>query len=99
MCYDFEMFVWICVDMCRMVYIGEPTHGLLMPDRMVGLREAADRLGFHRNTLVKWCKTGKIKATKIGTVWKIPEEEIERVSEEGLLPDDEGGEQVAAARP
>lgn len=72
-----------------------------MPERLVGLQEAAERLGVHYNTALRWCRTGRIRAIKLDRVWRITESELDRIAKEGLLPDseDNGGEPVAAAHP
>jgi len=47
-------------------------------ERPFTLQEAADILKIHRNTLQRMLKAGKIKAVKIGTVWRIRGEDIDR---------------------
>jgi len=47
-------------------------------------QEAADRLGMHYQTLMKWIWAGKVKgAVKRGKTWEIPLKEVERI-ENGL---------------
>lgn len=35
-------------------------------------------------TVVRWCREGKIKAVKVGRVWRIPEDEVVRLQRAGL---------------
>ncbi len=51
---------------------------------MYSLKDAAILLGVHVNTIRRWIKEGKIKAVKMGKNWKIPSEEMNRVSKEGV---------------
>lgn len=50
---------------------------------MLSLKEAAIRLGVHWKTLRGYCLTGKVKAAKIGRDWKISEEEVEYILQNG----------------
>lgn len=55
--------------------------------KMHSIREVADILGVHYMTARKWCLEGKIKAQKIGRLWRVADDELKRVMDEGL---DEG---------
>lgn len=48
--------------------------------------ELADDLDVHRNSVIYWIKTGKIKAVRLGLAEKspfhIPMQEVERIKEE-----------------
>lgn len=46
--------------------------------------EFAKFFGISRQYVHKLILDGKIKAIKIGTKWRIPREEIERVKQEGV---------------
>ena len=47
---------------------------------LLGVREAARRLGVHENTLRRWEKTGLIHAVKLPTgVRRFREEDVERL--------------------
>lgn len=39
--------------------------------------------GLHRNTVINWIRTGKIKAQNINNHWYIPVSEVERIKSEG----------------
>jgi excisionase family DNA binding protein len=44
----------------------------------------ARRIGVHPRTIVRWIKSGEIRAVKFGAVWRIPEDEAQRLVENGL---------------
>lgn len=46
---------------------------------MYRIREVAKMLGFTERAVRQWIIDGKIKAVKIMSEWRIPEEEIERL--------------------
>lgn len=46
---------------------------------MYKIKEAAHILGFNEWTVRGWVRDGKIKAVKIVSEWRIPEEEVERL--------------------
>ena len=46
---------------------------------MYRITEVAKILGFKERTVRRWIVDGKIKAVKIMSEWRIPEEEIERL--------------------
>lgn len=39
--------------------------------------ELATRLKVSVQTIVKWCKTGKLKAIKIGRSWRVTKKELQ----------------------
>lgn len=41
-------------------------------------------LGKTRRTIYKYIEQGRLNAIKVGGTWKITEEEIERIEEEGI---------------
>ena len=43
-----------------------------------------DLLQLHENTIRRMIKSGALKASKIGGVWRIPKSEIERLYEGGV---------------
>jgi putative resolvase len=50
---------------------------------LLGVREAARRLGVHENTLRRWEQTGLIRAVKLPTgVRRFRAEDVERLYEE-----------------
>lgn len=51
---------------------------------MHSLKEVADILGVHYMTARKWCLEGRIKAQKIGRLWRVADDELKRVMGEGL---------------
>ena len=50
---------------------------------MLSTEQAAKMLGISYQTCFKLIKQGKIKAVKIGSYYKILEEEVERIKKEG----------------
>ena len=51
---------------------------------MLSVNELAELLKVHPNTIFKALKQGKIKGIKIGGVWRIGDEEVERIKQEGF---------------
>ena len=51
---------------------------------MFKVSEVANLLKVHRNTIFKALQRGRIKGIKIGGVWRISEEEVERIKQEGF---------------
>ena len=59
---------------------------------LLGVREAARRLGIHENTLRRWEQTGLIRAVKLPTgVRRFRAEDVERLYEEMHRGVDEAG--------
>lgn len=54
--------------------------------RLYRTGEAAKRLGVSKMTVLRWIKSGKLKAHRIGREYRVPESEIIRLLE-GKLPD------------
>ena len=48
-------------------------------ERPLTTQEAADRLGYHPNHLRRLLRTGKVKGERIGQVWLIDRQEVERI--------------------
>ena len=48
--------------------------------------EVAKKLGVSKMTVLRWIKTGKLKAHRIGKEYRVPESEIKRILE-GKIPD------------
>ncbi|NJE06035.1 IS607 family transposase [Thermococcus sp. M36] len=48
--------------------------------------EAAKKLGVSKMTVLRWIKSGKLKAHRIGKEYRVPESEIKRILE-GKVPD------------
>jgi len=48
-----------------------------MPGRLLTIDEVAQRLRVHRNTVYRWCRTGRLRTVKLGKQWRIPEDELE----------------------
>ena len=48
------------------------------------VEEIAGTLRVHPITIFRALKKGKIKGIKIGNVWRISEEELERIMKEGI---------------
>ena len=46
---------------------------------MLTVTEVANKFSVSRQTVLKWIKTGKIKAVKVVKVYRIPSEELERI--------------------
>ncbi len=48
-----------------------------MPERFYTLDEAAQWLGFHRNTIKKWIASGELVATRPGKEFRIRQSDLE----------------------
>lgn len=48
---------------------------------MYTLKEVANMLKIHYVTAFRFAQQGKIKAVKIGGIWRVSEEEIKRIKE------------------
>ncbi|HIP89212.1 MAG TPA: helix-turn-helix domain-containing protein, partial [Thermococcus paralvinellae] len=48
--------------------------------------EVARRLGISKMTVLRWIKSGKLKAYRIGKEYRVPESEVLRLLE-GKIPD------------
>lgn len=46
---------------------------------MLGIKSVAEILGINKMTVFRMIHDGRIKAVKIGNLWKITEEEVERI--------------------
>lgn len=46
---------------------------------MYTIKQVANELNFKERTVRMWVTTGKIKAVKIMSEWRIPKEEVERL--------------------
>ena len=51
-------------------------------EELVGMAEAASRLGISAMTLHRWVTSGKIMAVKVGSYRAIPIREVERLEKE-----------------
>ena len=56
---------------------------------MYTVTEVAKQFSVSRQTVLKWIKTGKIKAVKVVKVYRIPKEEIDRLTQD-MRKEDEG---------
>lgn len=52
---------------------AEPAGGFLSVD------QAAERLGVHANTVYRMIVAGRIRATRAGRLWRIPQSELGRI--------------------
>jgi excisionase family DNA binding protein len=50
---------------------------MIRSQRTIGIREAAQRLGFTMKYLYDLIYTGKLKAEKVGRSWRIPTHVVE----------------------
>lgn len=52
--------------------------------RMYSLAEVQEILNVSRASLYNYIRDGKMKAIKIGSAWRVPGEELERLTREGI---------------
>lgn len=55
-----------------------------MAKELMTVKEVAHIFKVSRGTVTMWARAGKLKGIKIGRAWKFSQEEIVRVSKEGL---------------
>lgn len=55
-----------------------------LEQKYISLRKLATILGISKTYAHKLVTEGKIKAIKVGTIWRVPLEEVERVTREGV---------------
>lgn len=48
-----------------------------MQDEYIKPEEAAIRLRVHEDTIRDWCRTGRLRATKVGKQWRIKPQDID----------------------
>ena len=53
-------------------------------EKLYKLSEVMDVLGVTRVTLYNYIKAGKVKAVKVGAQWRIPQDEYNRLLEQGI---------------
>ena len=56
---------------------------------MLTVTEVAKQFSVSRQTVLKWINNGKIKAVKVVKVYRIPKEEIDRITKD-MRKEDEG---------
>ena len=56
-----------------------------MTDGILTTQQAAKALQITELTLTKWLRAGRMQGTKVGKSWRIPEDEVRRVLDVGLL--------------
>lgn len=54
-----------------------------MEQQFLSSNEFKEVLGIHRNTVINWIRSGKIKSTNINGHYYIPISEVERLKGEG----------------
>ena len=55
---------------------------------MYTVTEVANKFSVSRQTVLKWIKTGEIKAVKVVKVYRIPKEEIDRLTQDRRKEDE-----------
>ncbi len=53
-------------------------------ERMWRVREVAELLRVHRATVNEWIRQGRIRAVRVGKLWRIPDSEVKRIVERGV---------------
>ena len=54
-----------------------------MKSSLLKPEEVAEILMVPRVRIVRWCKSGKLRAVQVGRFWRVPKIELERVLKEG----------------
>jgi len=56
---------------------------------MLTPREVASELKVSEKTVMKWLRKGTLKGTKLGKLWRIKEEELQKFIEQGMKEDEQ----------
>ena len=51
---------------------------------MLTVEQLAEALNVHKITIFRYLKSGRIRGVKIGNVWRISEEEVNRIKRVGV---------------
>lgn len=54
-----------------------------LPDRLYAPVEIAHIVGLTQDTIQNQCRTGQIEARKVGRMWRVTKEEVQRYIKEG----------------
>ncbi len=57
-----------------------------MVERLLKPADVAERLNVSRGSVREWLRTGKLKARKAGSQWRIREEDVEEFLKKGKEP-------------
>lgn len=68
----------------------------MSPDNLLTLHEVAERLGVHYMTAYRYVRTGRLPATKHGTVWQVSNEDFEEFIRQGEVSPPRRGSARAA---
>ncbi len=66
---------------------------------MLTVPEAARRVGKNPETVRRWIREGRLRARKVGTQHVIEEQELDRLTEDEVLPAPEWWDQTATGEP
>lgn len=51
--------------------------------RLITVKEAAHRLSLSGDTIRKWLRSGRLKGVKVSRVWRVYEEDVQKIESEG----------------
>jgi excisionase family DNA binding protein len=57
-----------------------------MEEKYYSPRELANRYNVTPQAIIKWIKQGRLKAIKLGSVWRIPESALEEFLKQKQVP-------------
>lgn len=64
------------------------TYAFVVPDEWLSTGQAAERLGVHRSTLVRYIEEGRLPARKLPTGhYRIRREDLDKLVDQGELPE------------
>lgn len=61
-----------------------------MSDGLLTVKEVAELLRVSDESVYRLCRRGQLKATRIGSLWRIPRESVDRLLRTGLGPNGPG---------
>ena len=68
----------------RYLGVGEGTGGHLKLGELFSCSDVAGALALHAKTVERWCRSGLIRAVRLGVRWRVTAEEVERIRREGV---------------
>jgi len=58
----------------------------LEDDRLLTPKEAAGLISVSESTLLRWCRTGELKAVKVGKQWRVSAVQVQAIQQYGFKP-------------
>jgi len=59
-----------------------------MSDELLTVREVADLLRVSDESVYRLCRRGRLKATRIGGLWRVPRKSVDLLLQAGQVPEE-----------